>query len=289
MRRVTLMLAPVCFGMVLFAAPFWQKKEFSQWTVDDAKKMLSDSPWAKTVTLNLGKVAMRTVDARDVALSSSSSMPPSPTSPVSMADNRRAYLVAPGLGGGPQLGGPGGQTGGTGQTGGQPPPSGGAPGTMGQSPGQTPQEGTPQQAAPRGTPVVIEWESATPVRLAEAKLKAGDGQPSPADVEQAKKPADSYMVALVGVPGKPEEGEDKEMAAAATITPKDKQSIQATSVKEQAMSGGGRALIFTFPKAQPITENDKTVQFKLAKGPLPTEIKQNFKLKDMHYDGKLAL
>lgn len=282
MRRVTLMLAPVCFGMVLLAAPFWQKKDFSQWTVDDAKKMLSDSPWAKTVTLNLGKVATRTIGARDVALSASSL-------PVKIADSRREYLVAPDLGSGPQLGGGSGQTGGTGQTGGQPPPTQGAPGTMGQNPGQMPPEGTPQQAAPRGAPVVIEWESATPVRLAEAKLKAGDGQPSPADVEQAKKPADSYMIALVGVPGKPEEGEDKEMAAAATITPKDKQAIQATSVKEQAMSSGGRALIFTFPKTQPITEDDKTVQFKLAKGPLPTEIKQNFKLKDMHYDGKLAL
>ena len=282
MRRVTVMLAPVCFGMVLLGAPFWQKKDFSQWTVSDAKKMLSDSPWAKTVTVNLGKMTMRTLDTRDLATSSSSSS-------VNIADNRRAYLVAPDLGEGPQLGGAGGQTGGTGQTSGQPPPTGGAPGTMGQNPGQMPQEGTPQQAAPQGIPVVIYWESATPVRLAEAKLKAGDGQPSPADVEQAKKPADSYMIALVGIPGKHVEGEDKEMAAAATITPKDKQSIQATSVKEQPMSGGGRALIFSFPKTQPITDDDKTVQFKLANGPLPTEIKQNFKLKDMHYDGKLDL
>jgi hypothetical protein len=288
MRRVTLMLAPVCFGVVLLAAPFWQKKDFSQWTVDDARKMLSDSPWAKTVTLNLGKMTMRTDDDRDAALSSSSSMPPAARSLGSVADSRRAY-AAPGVGAGSQSGGAGGQTGGAGQTGGQPPPTQGAPGTMGQNPGQMSQEGTPQLTAPRGGPVVIEWESATPVRLAEAKLKAGGGQPSPADVEQAKKPADFYMVALIGVPGKPEEGEDQELAAAAMLTPKDKQSIPATSVKEQAMSGGGRALIFTFPKTQPITEDDKTVQFKLAKGPLPTEIKQNFKLKDMHYEGKLAL
>jgi hypothetical protein len=284
------MLAPVCFGIVLLGAPFWEKKDFSQWTVADAKKMLSNSPWAKTVTVNLRKMAMRTVDAREVALSSASSMPALLRPPLSMADNRRAYLVAPDLREVPQSGSAAGQTGAGGQTGRQPPPTtGGAPGTMGQNPGQTAPEGPPQPAAPQGNPVVIEWESATPVRLAEAKLKAGDGQPTPADVEQAKKPADDYMIALVGIPGKPDEGEDKEMAAAATITPKDKQSIQATSVKEQSMSGGGRALIFSFPKTQPITEDDKTVQFKLAKGPLPTEIKQNFKLKDMHYEGKLTL
>lgn len=169
----------------------------------------------------------------------------------------------------------------------QPAPGGNPEGGMGQ-PGQTPQAGA-EPTPPLGTPVVIEWESAVPVRLAELKLKAGDSQPSQADVEQAKRPVDSYMIAIIGVPGPPQQGDEKELVAAATITPKKKQAIQATSVKEQPMSGGTRAIIFAFPKTQPITEDDKTVEFRMVKGPLPTDVKQNFKLKDMHYDGKLAL
>jgi hypothetical protein len=138
---------------------------------------------------------------------------------------------------------------------------------MGQ-PGQEPPGGAQAQVPP-GVPVVVEWESAVPVRLAELKLKSGQNQPSQADVEQAQKPVDSYMIALVGVPGSPKQGEEQGMAAAATITAKNKQPIQATSVKEQAMSGGTRAIIFAFPKTQPITESDKSMEFQMKKGPLP--------------------
>ncbi len=276
--------------MLLLAAPSWEKKDFSQWTADDAKKVLSDSPWAKTIHLNMGRLAMQTGDARDVA-SSSNLEPPSPASPISASNGGKQYLVSPDADGGPQMGGSAGggrQTGGgAGQT--QQPSTGGVPQSGTGQPGQAPQAGGTQPTAPQGTPVVLEWESAVPVRLAELKLKAGDSQPSQADVEQAKKPTDTYVIALVGVPGKPQEGEEKEMATAATITPKNKQAIQATSVKEQAMSGGTRALMFSFPKTQAITEDDKTVQFRIVKGTLPTEVKQNFKLKDMHYGGKLAL
>jgi len=275
MRRITLMLAPLSVAMLLFAAPSWEKKDFSQWTTNDAKKILSDSPWAKTIHLNLG---------RNPA-SPSNVGPSSPGSPASPPPGGRQYLVSPE---GSQAGGAagGGQMGGAGQHP-QPAPGGNPEGGMGQ-PGQTPQAGA-EPTPPMGTPVVVEWESAVPVRLAELKLKAGDSQPSQADVEQAKRPVDSYMIALIGVPGPAQPGDEKELVAAATITPKNKQAIQATSVKEQPMSGGTRAIIFAFPKTQPITEADKTVQFRMVKGALPTEVKQNFKLKDMHYDGKLAL
>lgn len=261
MRRIAWMLTPLGFTVLLLAAPSWEKKDFSQWTTDDAKKILSDSPWAKTIHLNLGR--MSTPNA---------------------ATGGRQYLVSPDQAGGASGGG---QMGGAGQqqmpqrpsTGSMPPNGMGQPG----------QENAPEATMPRGTPVVIEWMSAVPIRLAELKLKSGDSQPSQADVEQAKRPVDSYMIALVGVPGPAQQGEDKEMASAATLTPKDKQPIQATSVKEQAISGGTRAIIFTFPKSEQITDADKSVQFHLKKGTLPTDVKQNFKLKDMHYDGKLAL
>jgi hypothetical protein len=285
------MLFAVGVGTVLTAAPFWQKKDFSQWTLKDAKRILSDSPWAKTVTLNLSKLATQTRGAGDLTASAMRQLPSPPGIFASTAANPKAYFGSPFLAESAtaQSGGATGQRGGPGQIGGQQPSSTDAPSPLGRHPGDIPQEEAPHHPGSQGTTVVIQWESATPVRLAEAKLKAGDGQPSPADVEQAKRPADYYLIALVGIPGKLEEGEDKEMATAATITPKDKQAIQAISVKERALPSGTRVLIFSFPKTQPITDDDRTVQFKLAKGPLPTEIKQDFRPKDMHYEGKLAL
>ena len=288
MRKPALLLISLSSATLLLSAPSWQKKDFSQWTADDAKKILSDSPWAKTVQVVTGKMtAMRMGDGASKTASSANE---DRSSPVNMASSERRYLVSPAPDGyapnGAQMNGSAG--GGQSQQpqGGGVPQSGGTPG-MGQ-PGQGPQAGA-QPAAPQTTPVVVEWESAVPVRLAELKLKSGERQPSQADVEQAKKPVDSYMVALIGVPGAPKQGEEQEMAAGATITAKGKQPIQATSVKEQTMTGGTRAIIFTFPKTQPITDEDKSVQFQEKKGALPTDVKQSFKLKDMHYDGKLTL
>lgn len=277
MRRPTLLLISVSSATLLLAAPSWQKKDFSQWTSDDAKKILSDSPWAKTVHMLTGKMTAEMER-------------PSSTSPANTISSAKRYLVSPAPdaygGGSPQMNGGASSSAGQSQQPQQQPQTGGA-GGMGQ-PGQGPQAGA-EPAAPQGVPVVVEWESAVPVRLAELKLKSGESQPSQADVEQAKKPVDNYMVALVGVPGAPKQGEEQELASAATLTPKDKQPIQATSAKEQAMSGGTRAIIFTFPKTQQITDDDKSVQFQEKKGALPSDIKQSFKLKDMHYEGRLAL
>lgn len=275
MRKPTLLLISVSSATLLLAAPSWQKKDFSQWTADDAKKILSDSPWAKTVQVAKGKMTAQ-MDR------------PSSTAPLNTISSAKRYLVAPtpdGYGTGtPQMNG---ASGGGAQSQQSQQPQGGAPGGMGQ-PGQGQQAGA-EPTVPQGVPVVVDWESAVPVRLAELKLKSGKTQPSQADIEQAKKPVDSYMVALVGVPGAPKQGEEQELASSATITAKGKQPIQATSAKEQTMTGGTRAIIFTFPKTQQITDDDKSVQFEEKKGALPSDVKQSFKLKDMHYDGKLTL
>jgi hypothetical protein len=48
-------------------------------------------------------------------------------------------------------------------------------------------------------------------------------------------------------------------------------------------------LIFSFPKTDAISADDKNVEFRVAKGQLPTEIRKSFKLKDMQYNGKVDL
>jgi hypothetical protein len=46
-------------------------------------------------------------------------------------------------------------------------------------------------------------------------------------------------------------------------------------------------VIFLFPKNDAISDDDKDVEFRTALGPI--QIKEKFALKDMHFNGKLAL
>jgi hypothetical protein len=52
-------------------------------------------------------------------------------------------------------------------------------------------------------------------------------------------------------------------------------------------NGPSREALFAFPKTNPITEEDKEVEFNLRIGDI--YIKQKFRLKDMVFNGKLEL
>ena len=43
-------------GAALTAADFWQEKDFTVWSAQQVEKMLTDSPWAKRVTVVVGSV-----------------------------------------------------------------------------------------------------------------------------------------------------------------------------------------------------------------------------------------
>lgn len=47
------MLCGLWLACAAFAANFWQKKKYTEWTDEDIRKLMSDSPWAKTVTVAL--------------------------------------------------------------------------------------------------------------------------------------------------------------------------------------------------------------------------------------------
>jgi hypothetical protein len=61
------------------------------------------------------------------------------------------------------------------------------------------------------------------------------------------------------------------------------------SPARMAMTQGdeGMTVLFLFPRTAEITADDKDVSFETAAGPMA--IKAKFNLKDMVYDGKLAL
>ena len=49
-RTLKLCLLPCATILLVAATPSWKDKPLSQWTVEDAKQLLTDSPWVKHVT-----------------------------------------------------------------------------------------------------------------------------------------------------------------------------------------------------------------------------------------------
>lgn len=119
---------------------------------------------------------------------------------------------------------------------------------------------------------------------AQLKSQASEKAPSQTDIEAASKPADSYVVAVIGLP----KGiaDPQSLGTAASLTPNKKDPIKSTQVKVQPV-GNGEAYVFTFPKSTPLAVEDKDVEFRLEAGKL--DIKKKFSLKDMQYQGKLAI
>ena len=54
-KRRVVWLLPACAVLVLAQDPSWKIKPIAQWTEEDAKQVLQDSPWAKRVTAGLAR------------------------------------------------------------------------------------------------------------------------------------------------------------------------------------------------------------------------------------------
>ncbi len=56
-RQVMAFLFMLVFcASATFGQEFWEKKDYSQWTQDEIRKLISNSPWAKDVTINAAAV-----------------------------------------------------------------------------------------------------------------------------------------------------------------------------------------------------------------------------------------
>ena|SRR5438477_12460845 len=59
MRRIVfLCLTGLVLASVALAEDFWVKKDYMQWTDDELKKIMTNSPWAKDVTVNAPPAAV---------------------------------------------------------------------------------------------------------------------------------------------------------------------------------------------------------------------------------------
>jgi hypothetical protein len=232
----------------------------AHWTSDDVYRILNNSPWTKTVKMKFSSLGP--IES------------PGQNSAPSNANNQM-----PNMGGGMGRRGMGG--GGRSRT----YSSGGSA------------SNTSANAPSGATQISIQWQSAVPVQIAAAR-KAGDQA-----AVSSFKPLDDYVIAVIGLPAVALGGRAASTDSESTTDQEQQQRI-ADRVKAAASlirSGhdpltpnkvefdqgfDGRMLIH-FPKADPITAADKTVEFRLMMG--KNELRKKFELKEMEYQGKPAL
>ena len=252
LNRQSVCLLTIATAMMASEGP-WKDKSASEWTIDEASEVLSDSPWAKTVH---------------------------PTMAETKNDGRQRSGIGRGVG----IGLPGigiGLPGGMGRTspGGYPGggyPGGGRPG--GGYPGG-PTSGPSHYEAP---PVLrVRWESAQPIR--EAERVARETTAPPIDERH-------YAIAVYDIPDRMLDGDSRTLTdrlkKQAAIRRDGKKDLKPTSV-EVLRRQGGQVVVYMFPRTTEITKKDKRVEFDARIEKL--QLNQPFYIEEMYYQGKLEL
>ena len=260
-------------GSILFATialtltagastPAWQKA-FTEWTAKDAQQVMSDSPWAHLM-------------------------------PMPAAARPGIAVLEPGSNGAPPpsaaMGNPANTTAGTnmtvaGNAGSAGPAEPNGLHTMPNA--QTPSGVTPTYPAPTPASISIIWASATPVRLAVLKLNSGPNTPTEGEIERVSKPRDNYVIAIAGLAAPDGDTDVNTLAAKASLAVKGKQALPAASCSYRKI-GNGNVYFFRFPRTGlPLVPGDRQVEFKAMFG--QAEIKHRFDLKNMQFQGQLAL
>jgi hypothetical protein len=247
-----------CSGMILAGATAAWQKDFSSWTEKDANALVSNSPWAKRMSMPISgrpdQVVLEQPEAGGGAPSAALGNPANTTANpnAGTAENRNEANS---------------------------PRNNNAKSQSGVSP-------TP--GAPEAQPVVtILWTSAVPVRLALLKLRAGATPPTSEQIANAEKPRDHYVIAVSGFPA-PEAGSDpKSLASKAFLAIRGKAAVVATD-SDYRKIGNSDVYFFRFPRnTMEIAPGDQQVEFRLKMGKV--EIKRKFDLAGMQYKGQLAL
>ncbi|MBV9156534.1 MAG: hypothetical protein JO097_09755 [Acidobacteriaceae bacterium] len=143
------------------------------------------------------------------------------------------------------------------------------------------------------TTATVQWASALPVRLAEAKSAGTPADPA------AMKPLDEYVIAVIGLPksgfephGSTGNSDDDPADArladhlkVITVLSVGHERLNPTKI-ELNQGRDGRA-IFHFEKSEPVSLRDKDAEFRITGD--RAELRKKFALKDMEYQGKLEL
>jgi hypothetical protein len=273
---IQLIIAGAACAALLLAADFWKTKDSTQWTDDEVNKILTNSPWAKEMTVT-----------------------PQRSGTGRQGGGRRGGFGFPGGG----IGFPGGGRGGY--------PGGGYPGGGGGYPsgGQGNDGGN---TGPMN--VTVRWESALPIQQALVR-QAGTSAPAGENKAAGDANQKYYVISVLGLrlptqrnrsyndgdQGQTSEDNDRgsarqnqsntdalrsQLLDAAQLTPKGKRTVYPDDVQFDGPNGDN-GIRFLFPRTAGISESDKEVDFVLEVRRI--KIEQKFKLNDMQYQGKLAL
>ena len=253
--------------MVLLGAVIgpWEKKDFKDWTTEDAELIMRKSPWAKEM-------------------------------PMPAAGRPGQMVLEHGDSGGPppsgSLGNPSNTTTGTNMS------AAGNPGSAGPAdPSGTHNLPTPHSpstmSTSSGAPILhsnltVVWASARPIRLAVLRLRSGSNTPADSELERVTRPWPDYVIAVSGLPAPIEsELDPSKLKDNAFLSVKNKAPVVA-SRSDYRKIGNSDVYFFHFPKAAlPIAASDRQVEFKMKMGKI--EVKKKFELGEMHYQGELSL
>ncbi len=266
LRLVTLFLFVA--GLTLFAADVWVAKPFTEWSDKDVQKIMTDSPWAKKVSVSFD-------------------MGRGPGGAGGGGGGGRGgrggggggfegggNQVDPGIDGGGGGGGGGGGRGGRGGGGGGPdiPSVGGAP----------------------ETDLIIRWQSSPTVLQALAKMRYGAEAGTSPDAKKLMTPPDMYyVVGVANLPANLQPRDDdakKALLQVTTLTVKGKDPVVAEDVQYPPQQGRGARTsdaYFLFPRKAVFSADDKEIEFATKFG--KTNVKTKFDLKKMEINGKLGL
>lgn len=273
MNLSRILLIPTAAASLLAASDQpWKDTKAAQWSDEDTKVILNESPWSKQVT--------PIVNPESNGLSRG------------MGQGRGGY---PGGGGGGQRRGGIGFPGGGGYPGGG---GGGYPGGGGGGQGRQRYPDDQQQDPnnPNGgqgrrrdddsstespKPVILRWESAEPVQ--QAILKSKD---SNAPVMHEKE----YAIVISGLPNRISRTgnalDEKKLKADASLKKDSNKKIKPIAVKVMRLEDGTK-IVYYFSRKDEITLKDRMIEFDAKIGRF--EIARPFVLTEMVFDGHLSL
>ncbi|HLG99689.1 MAG TPA: hypothetical protein VKX49_25500 [Bryobacteraceae bacterium] len=243
-------LIPFLVTVSLLAADAWQTKPFTEWSDKDVQKVLTNSPWAHTVSVSGGPAAgadagwqgRDTPGSRPAGLDPAAGpgvMAPSDPSDQDVARSRRSSDNA-------------------------------------------------ELMSERSLGLTLIWQSALPVKQALARRKYGTEVATSPEAKKYLDDNSAYLIELSGLPPALAQASQGKAALMqrTTLSAKGKSPLRPSNI---LFGPAGKVLqvVFVFPKTDPFTGDDKDVEFSTQFG--GTAVKYKFHLKDMLFHGSLEL
>ena len=255
--RLTAILLAAGAVSALWAADFWQTRKFTEWSEKEVEKILKDSPWSHTFTVEVRRGGGGGGGGNRVGGNPGRGMGGGNLGGMSGGGGRGGR--GDGIGGGGNMGGMGG-----------------------------PGAGERQQQHALSATVIARWISSLPVKEALARAQFGSEAAENPDAKRSlEREEKRYAILLIGLPRNMIRRGDQ-MKKAASLIVKGHDPIPAEDAKAEMKENGVTFLTLYFPReGHPLKADDGDVALELNLG--NRKVTQKFKLKNMVYHGKLEI